>query len=610
MRTDEQPRAAQALPIEDYALIGDCRTAALVGRNGSIDWLCWPRFDSGACFAALLGTTDNGRWLIAPAAAESTIRRAYRAGGLVLETVFETPAGTVALVDFMIPEADDSTIVRLVEGRSGSVAMAMEIVLRFDYGASVPWVTRLDDDAGCAIAGPDMTVMRASVPLEGRGMKTIAAFTVAAGQTAWFTLTHRASHLPPSAPVDVAAALQQTQAYWARWVGRCTYHGPYEAAVRQSLVVLKALTYATTGGIVAAPTTSLPEQLGGTRNWDYRFCWLRDATLTLYSLMHAGYFEEAAAWRDWLHRSVAGSPDQIQIMYGIGSERRLSEWEVPWLGGYQGAAPVRIGNAASEQLQIDVYGELTEALHQARRGGLAAPPESWQLQCEIIDHLEAIWREPDEGIWETRGGRQLFTYSKVMAWVAFDRMVTDAEEHGLEGPIGRWRAVRDEIHATVCEKGFNREKNAFVQNFGSDQLDAACLLIPLVGFLPHDDPRVLGTTAAVERELLKDGYVLRYSTADSKDGLPPGEGAFLACSFWLVENWHMQGREADAKALFERLVGLANDVGLLSEEYDPAAKRFTGNFPQGFTHTALIGSAMTLGLNGLTHAREVGGERV
>jgi GH15 family glucan-1,4-alpha-glucosidase len=609
MSMEEQPhtaQASQAQPIEDYALIGDCRTSALVGRNGSIDWLCWPRFDSGACFAALLGTTDNGRWLIAPAAGQPRVSRTYLEGGLVLETVFETPNGTLALIDFMIPEADDSTIVRIVEGRSGSVSMTMEIALRFDYGASVPWVTRMDDGGECAIVGPEMTVLRSSAPLEGRGMKTVADFTIEAGQSVWFTLTHRASHRSPPDALDAAAALAQTQAYWNTWLDRCAYKGPYGEAVRRSLVVLKALTYATTGGIVAAATTSLPEQLGGTRNWDYRFCWLRDATLTLYSLMHAGYFDEAAAWRDWLHRSVAGSPDQIQIMYGIGGERRLSEWEVPWLGGYQGAAPVRIGNAAAEQLQIDMYGELTEALHQARKGGLASPPASWQLQCEIIEHLEAVWHEPDEGIWETRGGRQFFTYSKVTAWVAFDRMVKDVEEHGLEGPLDRWRAVRDEIHATVCEKGFNPAKNAFVQNFGSDQLDASCLLIPLVGFLPHDDPRVLGTTAAVERELLRGGYVLRYSTADSRDGLPPGEGAFLACSFWLVENWHMQGREADAQALFERLVGLSNDVGLLSEEYDPAAKRFTGNFPQAFTHTALIGSAMTLGLNGLSHAREAG----
>ncbi|MEJ1977316.1 MAG: glycoside hydrolase family 15 protein [Acetobacteraceae bacterium] len=607
MPMEEQPRADQtveALSIEDYALIGDCKTSALVGRNGSIDWLCWPRFDSAACFAALLGNADNGHWLIAPAAAQPRVTRAYRDGGLVLETLFETPTGTVALVDFMVPEALDSTIVRIIEGRSGSVAMTMAMVLRFDYGASIPWVTRLEDDAICAIAGPEMTLLRSSAPLEGRGMTTVADFTIEAGQSAWFTLTHRPSHLPAPPAVDAAAALAKALAYWTEWADRCTYRGAYQAAVRRSLVVLKALTYGVTGGIVAAPTTSLPEQLGGTRNWDYRFCWLRDATLTLYSLMHAGYFEEAAAWRDWLHRSVAGSPDQIQIMYGIGGERRLTEWEVPWLGGYQGAAPVRIGNAASEQLQIDMYGELTEALHQARTGGLAWPPESWELQCAIIEHLETIWRLPDEGIWEVRGGPQLFTYSKVMAWVAFDRMVQDVEQHGLDGPVERWRAVRDEIHATVCEQGFNPQKNAFVQAFGSDQLDASCLIIPLVGFLPHDDPRVLGTTAAVERELLKDGFVLRYSTADSRDGLPPGEGAFLACSFWLVDNWHMQGREAEALALFERLVGLSNDVGLLSEEYDPAKKRFTGNFPQAFTHTALISSALTLNQTGLTHARE------
>jgi GH15 family glucan-1,4-alpha-glucosidase len=594
----------QSLPIEEYALIGDCTTAALVGRNGSIDWLCWPRFDSAACFAALLGDSNNGRWLIAPADPVIQTTRAYRDGGLVLETVFETETGIVALIDFMVAGAPNSSIVRIVEGRAGVVALEMDLVVRFDYGASVPWVTRLEDDGICMVAGPEMAVLRTPAPHEGEDMRTVSRFIVEAGQWVPFVLTRSASHLPVPPAIDPAVALAQTEAYWLAWSSRCTYRGPHRQSVLRSLVVLKALTFQATGGIVAAATTSLPEQLGGSRNWDYRFCWLRDATLTLFSLMHAGYYEEAAAWRDWLHRSVAGSPEQIQIMYGIAGERRLEEWVVPWLGGYQGAAPVRIGNAASAQLQIDVFGEVTEALHQARNGGLAAPPESWSLQKSIIEHLETIWQLPDEGIWETRGGRQHFVYSKVMAWVAFDRMVKDAEDHGLDGPVDHWRAIRDEIHATVCTLGFNAAKGSFVAHYGADQLDASLLLIPLVGFLPHDDPRVLGTTAAIERELYREGYVLRYSTEDSKDGLPPGEGAFLACSFWLVDNWHMQGREADAAALFDRLTALCNDVGLLSEEYDPVAGRFTGNFPQAFSHTALISSAMNLTQVGPAHVRE------
>jgi GH15 family glucan-1,4-alpha-glucosidase len=594
----------QSSPIEEYALIGDCTTAALVGRNGSIDWLCWPRFDSAACFAALLGDSSNGHWLIAPADPIIRISRAYRDGGLVLETLFETETGVVALIDFMVPGAADSSIVRIVEGRAGAVAVAMELVVRFDYGASIPWVTRLEDGGTCMVAGPEMVVLRTPAAYEGEDMRTVSCFTVETGQRVPFVLTHRASHLPLPPAIDPAQALDHTEAYWLEWSSRCTFQGPQRESVLRSLVVLKALTFQATGGIVAAATTSLPEQLGGSRNWDYRFCWLRDATLTLFSLMHAGYYEEAAAWRDWLHRSVAGSPEQIQIMYGIAGERRLEEWVVPWLAGYQGAAPVRIGNAASSQLQIDVFGEVTEALHQARNGGLAAPPESWALQKGIIKHLEEIWSLPDEGIWETRGGRQHFVYSKVMAWVAFDRMVKDVEEHGLEGPVDHWRAVRDEIHATVCTRGFNAAKGCFVAHYDGDQLDASLLQIPLVGFLPHDDPRVLGTTAAVERELYKQGYVLRYNTEDTTDGLPPGEGAFLACSFWLVDNWHMQGREADAAALFERLSALRNDVGLLSEEYDPAAQRFTGNFPQAFSHTALISSAMNLTQRGPAHVRE------
>ena len=595
----------QALPIEDYALIGDCNTTALVGRNGSIDWLCWPRFDSAACFAALLGTPQHGRWMIAPAEAGGQVTRAYRDGGLVLETVFTVPGGVVALVDFMVPELGNSSIIRIVEGRSGRVDMMMDLALRFDYGVSTPWVTRLPGDTGyIAIAGPELTALYTEVELEGRDMRTLASFAVAAGEKVSFMLRHGPSHLPPPPKLDVEQALADTERYWSEWSGRCSYKGAYQDAVRTSLLTLKALTYHPTGGIAAAATTSLPEQLGGTRNWDYRYCWLRDATLTLFSLMQAGYYEEAGAWRDWLHRSVAGRPEEIQIMYGIAGERRLAEWEVTTLPGYQGASPVRIGNAASEQLQLDVFGEVTEAMHQARSGGLANAPASWALQCAIVGHLATIWRQPDEGIWETRGGRKHFTYSKVMAWVAFDRMIKDAEEHGLDGPVEEWKATRAEICDMVLAKGFHPGKNSFTQHFDTDVLDASLLLLPLVGFLPHDDPRVLGTTAAVERELFKDGYVLRYNTSEKSDGLPPGEGAFLACSFWLVDNWNMQGRRADAVALFNRLLALRNDVGLLSEEYDPAAKRMTGNFPQAFSHTALIASALNLAHDGPAQARE------
>ena len=533
------------------------------------------------------------------------VSRSYRDGGLVLETVFTSPGGTVALIDFMVPELANSSIIRIVEGRTGRADMAMEMTLRFDYGASIPWVTRLPDETGTiAIVGPELTALYTPVELEGRDMRTVANFAVTAGERVSFVLRHGASHLPPPPPLEAEQALADTERYWSEWSQRCTYQGAYRGAVKTSLLALKALTYHPTGGIAAAATTSLPEQLGGTRNWDYRYCWLRDATLTLFSLMHAGYFEEAGAWRDWLHRSIAGSPDQIQIMYGIAGERRLAEWEVSTLPGYQGAAPVRIGNAASEQLQLDVFGEVMEALHQARNGGLVHAPESWALQRSIIRHLDGIWQQPDEGIWETRGGRKHFTYSKVMAWVAFDRMIKDAEDHGLEGPVDEWKATRDAIRDAVLEKGFHPGKNSFTQHFDTDSLDASLLLLPLVGFLPHDDPRVLGTTAAVERELLKGGYVLRYNTEGESDGLPPGEGAFLACSFWLVDNWSMQGRRPDALALFEKLLALRNDVGLLSEEYDPAARRMTGNFPQAFSHTALIASAMNLAEAGPAQARE------
>ena len=587
--------AVYASAIEDYGLIGDCTTAALVSRSGSIDWLCWPRFDSGACFAALVGTTDNGRWLITPAEPEAIGRRSYRGQSVILETVFTTSDGEVELIDFMPLGQQGSSVVRLVRGRRGRVAMRMELALRFDYGGQVPWVTRLEDGAGvCAIAGPDLVALRTDVPLEGVDLKTVAQFTVAQGETACFVLSHGPSHLKPPPPFDAPAALADTEAFWTGWAGRSTYRGSYQPAVMRSLVTLKALTFAPTGGIVAAPTTSLPEQLGGTRNWDYRFCWLRDATITLLAFMRAGYFEEAQAWRDWLHRSVAGAPDQLQIMYGICGDRRLPELEVEWLAGYQGARPVRIGNAAHDQVQLDVYGEMMDALHQARTGGLESTPDAWDMQQAIIAHLEQIWDQPDEGIWEVRGGRQPLTFSKVMAWVALDRSIRSAEMFGLKAPLERWRALRATMHELVCREGFSTSKASFTQSFGSEDLDASLLQVPLVGFLPPDDPRVIGTLAAIERELLVDGYVLRYQTATGTDGLPPGEGAFLACSFWLVDNYAQQGRRDEAHALFDRLLALRSDLGLLAEEYDPQTRRQVGNFPQAFSHVALLASAYSL----------------
>ncbi len=581
--------------IEDYALIGDCTTAALVSRTGAIDWLCWPRFDSAACFAALLGTTDHGTWRIAPSHEDVSVERSYRDGSPVLETVFSVPEGKVALIDFMPVGTRNSSVIRLVEGRGGRVNMHMHLALRFDYGASVPWVTRLQDNTGiCAIAGPEMTVLRTPVSLEGEDMTTQADFVVSEGETVPFVLTHSPSHLKPPKAIHADGALAETLIFWKRWSKRGSYVGAYQQAVSRSLVTLKALTFQQTGGIVAAATTSLPEQLGGSRNWDYRFCWLRDATLTLLAFMDGGYFEEAQAWREWLHRSIAGSPAQVQIMYGVAGERRLAEWEVDWLPGYEGAAPVRIGNAASSQLQLDVYGEVMDALHHARAGGLAAAPESWDVQREMIEHLETIWDQPDEGIWETRGGRRNFTFSKVNAWVALDRSIRSAESFNLKGPLERWNALRTQMHQTICSQGFDSENNTFTQSFGSRNLDASLLMIPLVGFLPPSDPRVKGTVAAIERELLADGFVKRYDTSDSSDGLPPGEGAFLACSFWLADNYALQGRMKDAKDLFERLLELRNDVGLLSEEYDPRARRLVGNFPQAFSHVALVGTAVQL----------------
>jgi GH15 family glucan-1,4-alpha-glucosidase len=580
--------------IEDYAMIGDCESAALVGRDGSIDWLCWPRFDSPACFAALLGDAQHGRWKIGCEA--RTTKRRYRPDTLILETDFETDTGAVTLVDFMPLRGTQSDLVRTLVGRRGRVAMEMEFILRFDYGASVPWVTRFADGNGIrAISGPDKVVLCAPVPLENRDMRTRARFEVEAGQTLSFVLTYGPSHLEIPQPVDPSRALGETERYWRDWTGRCTATGPWAPDVRRSLITLKALTYAPTGGMVAAPTTSLPERIGGVRNWDYRCCWLRDATLTLLALMYGGFHDEARAWREWLVRAVAGSPEQMQILYGIAGERRLPEWDIGWLPGYENSRPVRVGNAAAAQMQLDVYGEVIDALYQACRVGLARHDVAWGLQGALLAHLEKVWVRPDEGIWEVRGPPRHFTYSKIMAWVAFDRAVKMVEGLGLPGPVERWRELRDRIHRDVCEGGYSTRRRAFVQSYGAEELDAALLLIPITGFLPASDPRVLSTVEAIQRELTVEGLVQRYLTYEALDGLPQGEGVFLACSFWLADNLCLQGRHGEARELFERLLGLANDVGLLAEEYDPVARRFLGNFPQAFSHVALVNTALNLG---------------
>ena len=580
-------------PIEDYALIGDCRSAALVSRDGSIDWLCWPRFDLEACFAALLGNRDHGRWLVAPRD-KARITRQYRPNTLILETHFETAEGAVVLVDFMPFHGERSEIVRLVHGTRGRVRMHTELILRFGYGAIVPWVTRLETGVLRAIAGPDMVLLRTPVHLKGKNMTTVGEFTVMRGETIPLALSYARSHRPVPPARDPTASLEATEKFWKDWTEKCRAAGEWTDAVRRSMITLKALTYAPTGGIVAAPTTSLPEQIGGERNWDYRYCWLRDATLTLLGAMHAGYYEEAEAWREWLLRAVAGSPDQLQIMYGIAGERRLSEWVADWLPGYEKSAPVRIGNAAHTQLQLDMFGEIMDVHHQARRGGLTTNDLGWDAQIKFLEYLARIWREPDQGIWEMRGPAQHFTYSKVMAWVAFDRTIKSAESFGLEGPLDEWRNLRDEVCDDVCTRGYDKKLGAFVQAYGSEQLDASLLLLPNVGFLPVTDPRIAGTIKAVERSLLRGGLVMRYSTEDVEDALPPGEGAFLACSFWLVDVYILQERLEEAENLFRRLVGLCNEVGLLSEEYDPSSKRLIGNFPQAFSHVALVNSAYNL----------------
>jgi GH15 family glucan-1,4-alpha-glucosidase len=583
-----------ALPIEDYAVVGDTQTAGLIGKDGSVDWLCFPRFDSGAMFAALLGTEEHGRWLIAPAGDVRAVRRRYRGDSLVLETEFDTDEGTVRLVDFMPPRGEAPDLVRIVEGVRGRVRMRMQLRYRFDYGHVVPWVYRQDGDV-VAVAGPDAAWLRTPVVTEHRDRTVHADFSVGPGDSAPFVLTWRASHLPPPRPLDPHAELTGTEEYWREWMSSCRYDGEWQEAVVRSLLTLKALTYAPTGGIVAAVTTSLPEQLGGVRNWDYRFCWLRDATITLQALLYSGFEDEAAAWRKWLLRAIAGDPAETQIMYGVAGERRLEEFVADWLPGYDGN-PVRIGNAAAEQFQLDVYGEVMDALHQARVAGLKQDDPSWALQAHLMSFVEEHWVDPDEGIWEVRGGPRQFTHSKLMAWVAADRAVKAVERFGLPGPAARWRALREDIRRDILTRGYDADRETFTQYYGSRELDAALLMVPLVGFLPPDDPRVRGTVAAIEDELLQDGFVQRYTQVpgDTVDGLPAGEGAFLACTFWLADNYALQGRHDEARDVFERLLALRNDVGLLSEEYDPKAGRLVGNFPQAFSHVPLIDTARTL----------------
>ncbi|MEZ5321691.1 MAG: glycoside hydrolase family 15 protein [Microthrixaceae bacterium] len=588
--------------IEDYALIGDTQTAALVGRNGSIDWLCLPRFDSGACFAALVGTHDHGHWQLAPADGEARVTRRYRPGTLVLETTFTTASGEVRLIDCMPVRDEAPDVVRVVEGIRGRVPMRMDLAIRFDYGAGIPWVRRTDGALG-AVAGPDALELRTPVRTHGEAMTTVATFEVAAGDRVPFVLTWHRSHLPAPRPIDALAAVDRTTEWWREWTSQCTdlcrregHFGDAEAIALRSLITLKALTYAPTGGLVAAATTSLPEDIGGVRNWDYRYCWLRDATFSLYALMLGGYETEARAFRDWLLRAAAGSPHQLQIMYGPAGERRLTETTLEWLPGYEGSSPVRIGNAASQQFQLDVYGEIMDCLHQARRRGVDCDPDVWAFQRAVMDFLEGHWKEPDEGIWEVRGPRRHFTHSKVMAWVAADRAVKATEQFGLDGPGERWRRLRNDIFEEVCEHGFDADRNTFTQAYGRAPLDASLLMIPLVGFLPATDPRVLGTVAAIEDELCDGGFVHRYGEdgLGEVDGLTGSEGAFLPCSFWLADNYILQGRAAEGRAMFDRLVGLANDVGLLSEEYHQGLGRLVGNFPQAFTHVALVNTANNL----------------
>ncbi|HEV2135368.1 MAG TPA: glycoside hydrolase family 15 protein [Terracidiphilus sp.] len=588
--------------IENYALIGDCETAALVDKTGSIDWLCWPDFSSQACFAALLGSEENGYWKIAPRSAGFTVTRRYRDHTLVLETTFEHKDGAVRLIDFMPVRGLNSDVVRIVEGVRGTLAMRMELALRFDYGRTVPWVTRIEDGMR-AVAGRNLTVLHSNIPVHGENLKTIAEFRITEGERVWFTLTYGESYLVDPKRIDFERALEDTERFWQRWSARLKYEGEYRDAVERSLITLKALTFRPTGGIVAAITTSLPEKIGGQRNWDYRYCWLRDTTFTLLALAHAGYHDEAVAWQDWLLRALAGSPDQVQIMYGLKGDRQLIEWEVEWLPGYEKSSPVRIGNAASTQLQLDIYGEMLDSFYHAQSKMGRHSEDDFRVLCLLLDHLEKIWEQPDSGIWEMRGGPKQFTYSKMMCWVAFDRAILLAEQLKYDAPLDRWKQIRDTVHKQVCDKGFSKKKNSFVQEYGSKDLDASLLLMPAVGFLPGDDPRIIGTVEAIEGELMRDGLLLRYDTDKTADGLPPKEGAFLACSFWMVSSLKAIGRPDDARTLFEKLLTLRNDLGLLSEEYAVAAKRMVGNFPQAFSHIALINAAFDLESGSDTHHR-------
>ncbi|HWV16341.1 MAG TPA: glycoside hydrolase family 15 protein [Cellvibrio sp.] len=581
--------------IEDYALIGNGYSAALVNNSGSIDWLCWPRFDSDACFAAIIGTAENGYWQLFPKAEAVQTSRQYLKDTLILETTFTSAEGSVCVTDFMPWRGDHPQLIRLVRGLSGQVTMLMEFVLRFGYGYSVPWVTRLADGSGIkAVVGPDMAVLRTNVELHNAAMKTCSEFVVSAGEEFYFSLQYGSAYYPDPPAMDSRVLLTEATQGWLEWSAKTRAHGKYRDAIHRSLITLKALEYLPSGGIVAAVTTSLPEKLGGDRNWDYRFCWLRDATLTLRTLMRGGYFDEAASWRNWLIRAIAGAPGQLQIMYTITGERRLQEWVCDWLTGYEDSKPVRIGNAASYQLQLDVFGEVMSTLYEARLGGLANDDHAWTVQVALVNHVASVWRSPDEGIWETRGGRQHFTYSKVMCWVAVDRGIKSIEQFDLPGPLEEWRKLREEIHQDICERGFNKERNAFVQKYDGVDLDASLLQIAIVGFLPAEDPRVIGTVAAIERELNIDGFVYRYKTETMNDGLQQGEGSFLACSYWLIENISLQGRHEEAVALFEKLLTIRNDLGLLAEEYDVDEKRLVGNFPQAFSHTGLVETALNL----------------
>jgi GH15 family glucan-1,4-alpha-glucosidase len=583
--------------IEDYGFLSDTQTGALVSRDGCVDWLCFPRFDSPACFASLLGSSENGHWRFLPEEKIEKTRRRYRGETLILETEIETKSGAVRLIDFMPPRGENPDIIRIVEGLRGIVSMQTELIIRFDYGRMIPWVRRRDD-ALEAIAGPDGLVLRTPVETRGKDLTTIAEFSVKKGERIPFVLTWFRSHADPPKVVNPEHALRETEEFWNDWSSRFKRTGAWDDAVVRSLITLKGLTYAPTGGIVAAATTSLPEEIGGVRNWDYRFCWLRDATFTLYGAMRSGYREEAEAWREWLLRAIAGSAAQMQIMYGVGGERRLEEYEIPWLSGYENSKPVRIGNAASEQFQLDVYGEVLSAMYYAHRAGIENRETDWRLQVELVEFLESKWDQPDEGIWEVRGGRKHFTHSKMMAWLAFDRAVKLVEECGCSADrnLERWKKIRDQIHAEVCERGYNASKRAFTQVYGSDALDASLLMMPLVGFLPATDERVRGTIEAIERELMPEGLVLRYRPQQEHvDGLPGREGVFLPCSFWLADCLHLIGRKEEARELFERLLTLRNDLGLLSEEYDPIDKRQLGNFPQAFSHVALVNTARILG---------------